>query len=41
MQRASGFSLVEVTVALGIVAFALVALLAVFPIGLTSDRSKH
>lgn len=34
------FSLIEVTLALGVIAFALVAILGVFPIGLASDRSN-
>lgn len=34
-----GFSLVEVTLAIGIVAFAFVALLGLLPVGLTSFRS--
>src|ERR1700722_5171885 len=36
-----GFSLVEITVALGIVSFALVAILALLPVGLGSARDSH
>lgn len=38
-NRPRGFSLVEVTLALGIVAFALVPLLALVPIGLTAAQA--
>lgn len=34
------FSLVEVVIALGVVGFALIAVLAFFPVGLTSNRSS-
>lgn len=36
--RRSGFSLVEVTLCLGVVAFALVALMGILPVGLMSAR---
>lgn len=39
-HAASGFSLVEVVIALGIIAFALVAVLGVFPTGLSSNRTS-
>lgn len=39
-NRKSGFSLVEVTLALGLVAFALIALLGLIPIGLNSGRDS-
>jgi type II secretory pathway pseudopilin PulG len=37
-QRRAGFSLVEVTLALGVIAFALVAILGIIPTGLRSSR---
>lgn len=39
MQRAQGFTLVEVTLAIGIIAFALLAVLALVPVGLNSGRA--
>ena len=39
-NRAEGFSLVEVVLALGVAAFSLVAILAVFPIGFTANRAS-
>ncbi len=36
--RVRGFSLVEVVLALGVVAFALLAILGVFPVGLTTQH---
>ncbi len=38
MKRQSGFSLVEVTLAIGVIAFALVAIFALIPVGLSSSR---
>jgi uncharacterized protein (TIGR02598 family) len=38
MRERSGFSLVEVTLAIGIIAFALVAIMALIPVGLNSRR---
>lgn len=40
-DRSSGFSLVEVVLALGVVSFAIVAILGVLPIGLQSGRSAQ
>jgi uncharacterized protein (TIGR02598 family) len=40
MRRTSGFSLVEVTLALGVMAFALVAILGIVPVGLNSARES-
>src|ERR1043165_1889070 len=41
MKRARvGFSLVEVVVALGVIGFALLAILGLFPIGLKSGRAS-
>ena len=39
-HKASAFSLIEVVLALGVVAFALVAILGVFPVGLSSNRTS-
>jgi uncharacterized protein (TIGR02598 family) len=39
-HEASGFSLVEVVLALGVVAISLVAILGVFPVGLSSNRTS-
>ena len=39
--RVRGFSLVEVVLALGVVGFALVAILGVFPVGLTTQHSAQ
>ena len=39
-REAPGFSLIEVVLALGIIAFALVAILGVFPTGLSSNRTS-
>jgi Tfp pilus assembly protein PilV len=41
LRLAQGFSLVEIVLALGIIAFALIAVLAVFPIGLTTQHSAQ
>lgn len=38
--REAGFSLVEVTVAVGLMAFCLVAMLGVLPVGLMQERSS-
>ena len=38
MRERSGFSLVEVTLAIGIVAFALLAIIGLIPVGLNSSR---
>ncbi|HJT81799.1 MAG TPA: prepilin-type N-terminal cleavage/methylation domain-containing protein, partial [Chthoniobacterales bacterium] len=38
-NRKSGFSLAEIVVAIGIIAFALVAVIGVIPVGLTSGRT--
>lgn len=38
-HRNAGFSLIEVVMALGIVSFAIVAILGIFPIALSSNRS--
>jgi uncharacterized protein (TIGR02598 family) len=38
MQRLRGFSLVEVTLAIGIIAISLLAILALVPVGLNSGR---
>lgn len=38
MQRVDGFSLIEVVLALGVVAFSLVAILGVFPAALSQNR---
>ena len=38
MRSRSGFSLVEVTLAIGIIAVALVAIMALIPVGLNSSR---
>jgi uncharacterized protein (TIGR02598 family) len=38
MRNRSGFSLVEVTLAIGIIAVALVAIMALIPVGLNSSR---
>ena len=38
MKRSQAFSIVEVVIALGVVAFALVAILGVFPAALTQNR---
>jgi type II secretory pathway pseudopilin PulG len=40
IQRHNAFSLVEVTLALGVVAFALVAILGIVPVGLNSGRES-
>ena len=39
-HEASGFSLIEVVLSLGVIAFALVAILGVFPTGLSSNRTS-
>ena len=39
-HSARAFSLIEVTLSIGIVAFALIAILSVFPIGVSQDRSN-
>jgi uncharacterized protein (TIGR02598 family) len=39
-RRADGFSLVEVVIALGVIAISLVAILGVFPMGLSSNRTS-
>lgn len=39
-ERAGGFSLVEVTLALGIIAFALVGIMALFPVAMKSARES-
>jgi uncharacterized protein (TIGR02598 family) len=39
--RVRGFSLVEVVLALGVIAFALVAILGAFPVGLTTQHSAQ
>jgi uncharacterized protein (TIGR02598 family) len=39
--KPEGFSLVEVVLALGVVAFAIVAILGVIPVGLSSGRSSQ
>jgi len=39
-REASGFSLVEVVLALGVIAISLVAILGVFPVGLSSNRTS-
>ena len=39
-KHRSGFSLVEVVLALGVIAFSLVAILGVFPTGLASNRAS-
>lgn len=38
MRRVTAFSLIEVTLAIGIIAFALVAIFALIPVGLNSSR---
>lgn len=38
MRKSAGFSLVEVTLAIGIIAFALLAIFALIPVGLNSSR---
>lgn len=40
MRRQSGFSLVEVTLAIGIIGFALLAIFALIPVGLNSARDS-
>jgi len=40
-QMPWGISLVETTIAIGVVAFALVALLALLPVGMKSIRASH
>lgn len=39
MQRTKGFSLVEVTLAIGVIAFALLAIFALIPVGMNSGRA--
>jgi uncharacterized protein (TIGR02598 family) len=39
-SQKSGFSLVEVVVAMGLISFAMIAILAFFPSGLSSNRSS-
>ena len=39
-RRGNSFSLVEVVLALGVISFALVAILGVFPIGLAANRTS-
>jgi len=40
-NRAHGFSLVEVVLAIGVIAFAIVAILGVFPLGLNAGHSAQ
>ena len=40
LQYASGFSLVEVVLALGVISFAIVAIIGLLPIGLASGRGS-
>jgi uncharacterized protein (TIGR02598 family) len=40
MRKSQGFSLIEVTLAIGIVAFALIAILGLVPVGLNSGRES-
>ena len=40
MKRRAGFSLIEVVIALGLISFATIVILAFFPIGLGSNRSS-
>ncbi|MEP6810801.1 MAG: hypothetical protein ABI992_11200 [Chthoniobacterales bacterium] len=40
MKRAAAFSLVEVVLALGVIGFALLAIIGLFPIGLQSGRAS-
>ena len=39
-KKAGAFSLVEITVAIGVIAFALVAILGLLPIGMKSGRNQ-
>jgi len=41
MNNRSGFSLIEVTIALGITAFCLTTLMGLIPAGIRSNRSAH
>lgn len=41
MQRKGGFSLVEIAVALGLVAFVLLALIGLMSVGLEAGRTSH
>jgi uncharacterized protein (TIGR02598 family) len=40
-REAQGFSLVEIVLALGVIAFALIAVLGAFPVGLTTQHSAQ